>query len=125
MKDYYLTQKEYVDSKIVTMDYIDIKNKLKTVNNSHFSISDAYIKNGMVCIVGDFKAGIVGGLSGTLLPAKYFPIADIYAQIFYSRSVSDNNKIQSFSIDKKGGYYIWVSASLDKSQHFQFIYPLK
>lgn len=114
-----------MSKKLVTMDYIDIKNKLKTIDNSHFSISNAYIKNGMVCIIGDFKPGIVGGLSGTLLPSKYCPIAGVYAQIFYSRSVSDNNKVQSFSIDTDGGYYIWASDSLDKSQHFQFIYPLK
>lgn len=114
-----------MSSKIVTMDYVNIKNKLKTIDNSHFSISNAYIKNGMVCIVGDLKSGIIGGLSGTLLPSKYCPINDTYAQVLYSRSVSDNNKIQSFSIDTKGGYYIWANASLDKSQHFQFIYPLK
>ena len=114
-----------MSSKLVTMDYVDIKSKLKTINNSHFSISNAYIKNGMVCIIGDLKSGIIGGLSGTLLPSKYSPIAGVYAQIFYSRSVSDNNKVQSFSIDTDGGYYIWASASLDKSQHFQFIYPLK
>ena len=114
-----------MSSKIVTMDYVNIKNKLKTIDNSHFSISNAYIKNGMVCIVGDFKAGIVGGLSGTLLPAKYCPMTDAYAQISYSRSASDNNKIQSFSIGPDGGYYIWASASLIKSQHFQFMYPLK
>lgn len=114
-----------MNSKIVTTDYIDIKNKLKNVNNSHFLISNAYIKNGMVCIIGDLKSGIIGGLSGTLLPSEYCPIADAYAQIFYSRSVSDNNKIQSFSINADGDYYIWASASLDKSQHFQFIYPLK
>lgn len=114
-----------MSKKVVTMDYINIKNKLKTTNNSHFSISNAYIKNGMICIVGDFKAGIVGGLSGTLLPAKYCPMTDAYAQISYSRSASDNNKIQSFSIDPDGGYYIWASDSLVKSQHFQFMYPLK
>lgn len=113
-----------MSKKLVTMDYIDIKNKLKTIDNSRFSISNAYTKM-EVCIIGDFKPGIVGGLSGTLLPSKYCPIAGVYAQIFYSRSVSDNNKVQSFSIDTDGGYYIWASASLDKSQHFQFIYPLK
>lgn len=124
MKDYYFANKEYVDSKIVTMERKDIYNALLLKETEHMRIDEAFIKNGFVFIIGIVKANWTGQFEEKVIPDKYLPVTEIHGSTIYYATSDDNSKVQNISIKATGELYIWIAGTLRYNEKFQIMYPL-
>ena len=117
MKDMYFVNKEY-------LKYRNILNELTNRETDYYSITNAFVENGIVFIKGIVKTGVVGFKDFSALPNKYAPREVVMGNWGVSGSMNDILKIATVRADTHGNISLWLN-NLESTEYFSIQYPLK
>lgn len=116
-----------MSTKLVTKDYLkkkDFLTELSNIETSYYSITNAFIENGVVYIKGTFKSGVVGWKEFPLLPSKYAPRQSTMGAWGVSNSFNNLARIGCVRVETTGSIILWVN-NLESTENFNIQYPLK
>ena len=117
MKKFHFINKDYLKKK-------DILKELSNIETNYYSITNAFIENGIVFIKGIVKSGVNGWKDFSVLPNKYAPREVTMGSWCVSGLMNDLLKIGTIRADSSGNISVWIS-DLGSTEHFTIQYPLK
>ena len=117
MKDLYFVSKDY-------LKYRNILNELTNRETDYYSITNAFVENGIVFIKGIVKKGVAGWKDFSVLPNKYAPREVTMGSWCVSGSMNNILKIGTIRADTSGNISLWFN-NLESTEHFSIQYPLK
>lgn len=105
------------------LSYIDLSSKI-TVSDGFSMIP--YCENGLIVLYGTIPAGTTGNvLMATINDTKYRPRTNIHGSIGIVNSTNDMEKINSITAYADGRVKTWVNSTLDYTEAFTIIYPMR
>ena len=117
MKDMYFVNKDY-------LKYRNILKELTNKETDYYSITNAFVENGIVFIKGIVKKGVAGWKDFSVLPNKYAPREVTMGSWCVSGSMDDLLKIATIRADTSGNISLWLN-NVESTEHFSIQYPLK
>ena len=117
MKDMYFVNKDY-------LKYRNILKELTNKETDYYSITNAFVENGIVFIKGIVKKGVAGWKDFSVLPNKYAPREVTMGSWCVSGSMDDLLKIATIRADTSGNISLWLN-NVESTEQFSIQYPLK
>lgn len=117
MKKFHFINKDYLKKK-------DILKELSNIETDYYSITNAFVENGIVFIKGIVKKGVAGWKDFSALPNKYAPREVTMGSWCVSGSMDDLLKIGTIRADTSGNISLWLN-NVESTEHFSIQYPLK